>query len=297
MRDEGDDTRYSVSSNNSMRSASSHPSVRSRQSESPSSCSLTQTSNSLTAMVEKVQTEHKSLQTIPKDLDTPRSVQPLFNYIIWRVHQETDPAAALDSFIFLSDNSAVRKHAQRFGIRSKTLSEIRYVIARESQDDRNRQYVQQKGKSQITSSRSNSSFRSGKDLALEVSSNGQENIHNVKPLDVVGDHCASDEDEILLKRAPKAPAALISSPKVQSRVIDPNQFQRHTTRGPPSQARGSGRGQARPTTPRGRGGPSNRGRGSNTSIQPSEPIDPDSFSRPSSGRGATRGGRGLWIPT
>jgi hypothetical protein len=64
----------------------------------------------------------------------PSHLRPLFNYILWRIHQELDPVAALESFIFLTDDPIKTKLAQRFGIRTKSLADIRYVVAREERE-------------------------------------------------------------------------------------------------------------------------------------------------------------------
>ncbi|KAF2148801.1 hypothetical protein K461DRAFT_53077 [Myriangium duriaei CBS 260.36] len=284
----------SFSSNDSIKSASSNHSNQSMRSASPLS---PPTSPPQKAAAPSLRSGNdpdgrRRSQRNAAGSQTPRSIQPLLNYILWRVHQETDPAAALDSFIFLSDHPAMRKHAQRFGIRSKTLSEIRYVIARESQDDRNRQYAQQKSIAHTANKKSTSTLGSGRNSIVDGMVGDQEQTSH--PVD----QYASDEDEILLRRAPKAPAALINSPKGQNRIIDPNQFQRSPARGAPTQLRGSSRGNLRSGGGRGRGGLGNRGRGhAQQQQQTSEPIDPDSFVRPTSSRGAARGGRALWSPS
>lgn len=242
----------------------------------------------------------KSTSVAGAGSDIPHNVQPLFNYIIWRVHQESDPASALDSFIFLSDNPAMRKYAQRFGIRMKTLSEIRYVIARETQDVRNRQAVQQKG---IGSNGSSELVRPGSSRGnASVIQFPAESATATEPQNE-GPHVVEDEDdEILLKRAPKGPAASMEVYTPQKKVAASSQ--------PPSSPRGSAsagsRVVSRDAAPRGpnnraRGGGSGRGRGRGLAelqaLSSPGPIDPNSFARPAPVRGRARGGRGLWMPT
>ncbi|PSK50398.1 hypothetical protein B9Z65_342 [Elsinoe australis] len=293
LENSSEDIGQSFSSNESFISESTAPSHRSLRSASP----LSPPTSPPKKRIEPAAPEISDSTSAPgsDSSETPASVRPLINYILWRVHEESNPAEALDSFVFLSDNQAMRKYAHRFGIRSKTLSEIRYVIARESQDARNRQAVQQKEASAIAGNQGHARDRSG-DLSK---SNGRpvsrQNAQAIgKPEIKVGS--VSDEDEILLKRAPKGPAALTKSPPQTRRNVESEQPPRTPRAGLTGPALGTPRNAARVAS-RGRGAMTPRGRGKAVPAQPSGPIDPDSFARPSPSRGGARGGRGLWMPT
>lgn len=235
----------------------------------------------------------------------PQPLQPLFNYILWRVHQEVDPVAALESFIFLCNDPRKVSFAKGFDIKMKRLEQLREAVGREDRDHKNRQNL----------------------LIRET--------QNLIPAGREPD--LSQDDEVVFKPAiPKAPAAMLQK---QSNLIDPNTF----GRGPQPKAsvpikdlpngapksprvaqvalqRGSPRGaHSLPFAPRTnmRGGPrgnfrgSVRGRGNfgpaaqstNTLVTdnaaPDGQIDPDSFSRPDprAGISGSRGGRKLWVPT
>lgn len=234
----------------------------------------------------------------------PQPLQPLFNYILWRVHQEKDPVAALESFIFLCNDPRKVNYAKGFDIRTKRLEQLREAVGREDRDYKNRQAM----------------------LARENQNVNQTVTDDAEKKD--------DDSEVELKPSPpKAPAAMLN--KQQSNIIDPNAF----GRGPPpkgagvvdipngapksprvnnhsNQQRGSPRaGHALPFAPRGsargnaRGnfrGISRGGRGgfvnSQVSVNAAAPagqIDPNSFTRPDPRGGFTgaRGNRKLWVPT
>lgn len=236
----------------------------------------------------------------------PQPLQPLFNYILWRVHQEVDPVAALESFIFLCNDPRKVTFAKGFDIKIKRLEQLREAVGREDRDHKNRQ---------------NLLIRETQNLAPAAREPGHEH---------------SADDEIVFRPViPKAPAAMLQK---HSNVIDPNTFGRGP---PPKQAvpmkdltngapkspraaqsapqRGSSRGpHALPFAPRAsmRGGPrgnfrgSGRGRGNFGSAQINHAfatnnavadgqIDPDSFTRPDPrvGISGSRGARKLWVPT
>ncbi|CZT17016.1 uncharacterized protein RCC_02848 [Ramularia collo-cygni] len=235
----------------------------------------------------------------------PQPLQPLFNYILWRVHQEMDPVAALESFIFLCNDPRKVNFAKGFDIKVKRLEQLREAVGREDRDHKNRQNL----------------------LIRET--------QNLAPKTGELAHDQSQDEEVVFKPAvPRAPAAMLQK---HSNLIDPNTF----GRGPQPKAsvpikdlpngapkspraahaapqRGSPRGvHALPFAPRAnmRGGPrgnfrgSVRGRGNfgsthtstfvTENVTPDGQIDPDSFSRPDprSSIGGSRGGRKLWVPT
>ncbi|EME50169.1 hypothetical protein DOTSEDRAFT_68887 [Dothistroma septosporum NZE10] len=237
----------------------------------------------------------------------PQTLQPLFNYILWRIHQENDPVAALESFIFLCNDERKVSFAKGFDIKSKRLEQLREAISREDRDSKNRQALLN---------------RENERLGTPT---GQASTEN-----------KGDAEAVAQATPPKAPAAMLQ--KHQTNVIDPNAFDRgvsmkpatavqqpamppksphltHSHRGPSRGAhalpfaprgnmRGNMRGNFRCST-RGRGnfGPGRGGFADNSNAlelaQQEGQIDPDSFSRPDA-RGGMNGGRGvrkLWVPT
>ena len=248
----------------------------------------------------------------PSDSGVPPQLRSLFNYILWRVQQEIDPAAALESFIFLCDDPAKGKLAQRFGIKVKSLADIRYVVAREEREYRNRQVVQRKEnqKANPTNGNGNGNGGGGGSGGGSKPSVKSDSASTSAPApEAVDERESSDEDEIVFKRPPKAPAAMIAaqekqSPRLSTKVLDPNQFSRSS----------GGRGNGRGGTPRGaaahkgsvrghatmpvRDSPARGGVLNLASSGSTGPIDPDSFSRPSANGGRGRGGsRRLFVPT
>jgi len=238
----------------------------------------------------------------------PSHLRPLFNYILWRIHQELDPVAALESFIFLTDDPTKTKLAQRFGIRTKSLADIRYVVAREEREFKNRQLVQRKEiESNAVLARPDTRVAAATTAA--ATTDDEDKVRpELLPVDERPAPVSEDEeDEVLLKRPPKAPAAMLAqhkSPKPANKVMDSNQF----SRGGQTPARGNARGGAfRGNAPRGRGtplAPTNAGRGATPAkldLTPttngSGPIDPNSFTRPAANTNKFRGGRRLWVPT
>ena len=222
----------------------------------------------------------------------PPRLQPLFNYILWRIHQEVDPVAALETFIFLCNDQSKVNYAKGFEIRTKRLEQLRDAIGREDRDFRNRQMVLQKE---------------------------NQSTPIVQPN-------ATDTSENVKKSPPTAPAAMMAQQQIAPNVIDPDvfgrppvariqplqpPFQPHSPRLPhvsPQVPRGSHnfipRGNIRGNFrgPRGRGNFGSPGRGGfmpNGRVDgpPTGPqIDPNSFARPRGSGYTGRGGRKLWVP-
>jgi hypothetical protein len=225
----------------------------------------------------------------------PNHLHPLFNHILWRIHKESNPDAALESFILLTNDPAKQMIAQKFGIRAKRLEQLREAVAREDREYKNH-LAMFKMESEVRTTKENQAT-SPKPAERPKSSHS-----NISKPAVDSD----DEKEMLLKRAPRGPA----NPNNSQRVLDPNDFGRTNQHRSPRGNRG-GFG-----SPRGRGGPP-RGRGAFAprgayvppgppfrpppapapSHDPNQPIDPDSFARPSIRGSPMRGNRRtLWEP-
>ncbi|KAF1350136.1 hypothetical protein BDV97DRAFT_377261 [Delphinella strobiligena] len=234
------------------------------------------------------------------DSGVPPHFRSLFNYILWRVQQEIDPAAALESFIFLCDDPQKAKLAQRFGIRVKSLADIRFVVAREEREFRNRQLVQRKENEKAAAAAAAAAAPAPSGSG-RPSTRASPIVAAASTTPALEKKDSSDDDgEIVFKRPPKAPAAMIAaqqSPRPNHKVMDPNHFSRSP--GGRGNARGGGarggRGTARAVANTG------AGRGeivSNITNSSNGPIDPNSFSRPPPNGGRFRGGaRKLFIPT
>ncbi|CAK4031598.1 Hypothetical predicted protein [Lecanosticta acicola] len=257
----------------------------------------------------------------------PTRLQPLFNYILWRIHQETDPVAALESFIFLCNDPGKVHCAKGFDIKTKRLEQLREAVGREDRDYKNRMALLD---------RENQNIDSAPRDQLEAQEQTKEDVDDDE--DEVEDGDEDGDEEKVVFTPPRAPAAMLH--KQQTNVIDPNAFSRrpqpvtapkgdHAGIGPKSPrlhqappSRGSPRGtHAIPFAPRGalkgnangrgagRGGPRGRGNfasprggiphGAADQAGPTSQIDPDSFARPNprSGASGSRGARKLWVPT
>jgi hypothetical protein len=191
----------------------------------------------------------------------PIALRPFFNYILWRIHQEENATAALETFILVTNDPLKQQIAQRFGIRVKKLEQLREVIAREERDVKNREQMLKK------------------ETAIAT---------------LIQEPEGDDEDEIVLKRAPpKGPQAMNGRP-----VWDPNAFGRASHAQLRGGRGGVFRGRGGPVrgnfSPRAMTTPSPR----QAPIDLSSPIDPDVFGRPPPANRVARGGRRrLWEPT
>lgn len=238
--------------------------------------------------------------------DVPVSLRPLLDYILWRIHQENDPTAALNTFLFLTDDPIKQQCAQRFGIRTKTLSELRNVIAKEGPDVRGRENLSRKESIKTYQAFTRPSPVNTTPIApapqvlpLPKTEQPIQVSDSVSTTGVPDD----EEDEVLLHRTPTSRPQASQAPQARGNVIDPNQFTRNfsnssrgtrNARGSPGIQRGPSRGLSSP-----RGGHSTRGRVKPNigATQDHTPIDPDSFSRSGSEkRGSLRGTRRLWNP-
>lgn len=204
----------------------------------------------------------------------------LFQYILWRIHQESNTNAAMESFVLLTNDPSKQALAQRFGIRVKRLEQLRDAVGREERDYKNRLALFQK--------------ETGADITPLPKNSPAKNA-STKPAPAVPSQEANadeDEDVVLFRRAPRGPQAANNQ-----RVFDPNDF----ARVPPAANGRGGRGGAPPRGPRGgRYVPPSAGRGAprDEPVNLDKPIDPDSFARPRPAARTFRGGRrALWEPT
>ncbi|CAI6337779.1 unnamed protein product [Periconia digitata] len=231
----------------------------------------------------------------------PPHLRPFFNHIMWRINKESNPGAALESFILLTNDPSKQMIAQKFGIRAKRLEQLRDAVAREDREYKNHLAVD---KIESEARRNNLNVEpKGPERPKSSHSNVSKSVSAVDSDD--------DDDEVILKRAPRGPAQQNNN----QRVFDPNDFgrtnQQASPRGnrgayPPSRGRGSPRGGPSPRGGRGafspRGayvppGPSFRPTPTNARHDPNRPIDPDSFARPPARGSAVRGARrSLWEP-
>lgn len=238
-------------------------------------------------------------QSSSSSATVPARVQPLFNYILWRIHQEENPVAALESFIFLCNDQSKVNYAKGFEIKTKRLEQLRDAIGREDRDFKNRQMVLQREDQQ-----------DGPGAQQHRHDSHSINVERTSP--------------------PTAPAAMLADIEPAQNVIDPDAFGRGDAalrpqsvdpRPPPRSPRphnasmqGGRGGQNLPFAPRGtprgnfRGGPRGRGNFGGPGrgglppqnrvdgAVPQGQIDPNSFVRPRGGY-TGRGGRKLWVPT
>ncbi|KAL6712572.1 hypothetical protein ACN47E_000449 [Coniothyrium glycines] len=234
----------------------------------------------------------KSSQSI-----VPVYLQPLFNHTLWRINKESNPDAALESFLLLTNDPMKQAIAQKFGIRARRLEQLRDAVAREDREYKNHLTMHR-----IEVDATTTQQIPATDVPKVNERPKSSPAHEVKPLET-----SDDEDVVLFQRAPRGPAAITKNP----RVFDPNDFGRTN---PPQSSRG---GRGGHTPPRGRGGPPFRGRGNFAPRggayvppgptfrtppaprhDPTQPIDPESFARPTPKPSPVRGGgrRKLWEP-
>lgn len=217
-------------------------------------------------------------------------LQPLFNYILWRIHQELNPAAALETFIFLCNDPSKTNAAKGFDIRSKRLEQLRDVVGREDREYRNRLSVLNKeGQQQAATTPA-------------VKTTKEPKSPPTAPAAMLGQQNAvMDPDAFSRSVQPVAKAGSAAPSSPRGNYVQPG---RGATRG---NFRGSprGRGALPNGTAPGRGGfgsPSTR-RGGASAAQMDGQIDPNSFERPRGGNIARGGGAGagagrkLWVPT
>ncbi|KAF2258390.1 hypothetical protein CC78DRAFT_125448 [Lojkania enalia] len=233
----------------------------------------------------------------------PPYLRPLFNHTLWRIHNDSksNPAAALESFILLTNDPTKQQLAQKFGIRAKRLDQLRDAVGREDREYKNRLTVYKMetegAKPRVVAPKA---FPEQPAIDRPKSSHSKEEEKE--------DEIGSDEDVVLLKRAPRGPQAQTAN---NQRVLDPNDFGRANQHYGGRGGRGGiGGPRGRGGTPRGRGGFVPRGAYTPPTQQfrpppapttsrtdPNQPIDPDSFARPMPRASNVRGTRRkLWEP-
>jgi hypothetical protein len=219
----------------------------------------------------------------------PLKLQPLFNYILWRIHQEIDPVAALETFIFLCNDQSKVNYAKGFEIRTKRLEQLREAVGREDRDFRNRQMVQQRDAQNAP----DEIIKKSPPTAPAAMVAQQQAAANVIDPDAFGRPPLAHHQSVALpvqqpEFYPRSPRGAHASPQA-SRGAQPF---------PP---RGNPRGHFRGGRGRGFNGPGRGGYTPNARVEvalPSGQIDPNSFARPrGSGHTGRGGGRKLWVPT
>lgn len=226
----------------------------------------------------------------------PDYLKPLFNHVLWRINKESNPDAALASYILLTNDPTKQMIASKFGIRAKRLEQLRDTVAREDREFKNHLTLH---RIESESSMANKSVP----VTPKVSERPKSSHSNKEKPEEGSD----DEDVVLFHRAPRGPAATTNN----QRVWDPNDFGRTK-----QQQTQSPRGRGGHVAARGRGMASPRGRGAfvprgayvppGPAIRapppprhdPNAPIDPNSFARPGPRASPARGGSGrkLWEP-
>ncbi|KAL5117687.1 hypothetical protein ACEQ8H_004435 [Pleosporales sp. CAS-2024a] len=226
----------------------------------------------------------------------PVSLHPLFSHVLWRIHMDDNPDAALDSFILLTNDPTKLAIAQKFGIRAKRLEQLRDAVAREDREYRNHLAMHQlETQAPATPTPTTTPKAAERPKSSYVS--------QIKPLE------DSDDEAAVGFKAPKGPAAAAATNS--HRVFDPNDFARTTQHHSPRGGRGghgATRGRGAPPPFRGRGNFAPRGAyiapgpafraPSAPHHDPNQPLDPNSFTRPALRANPVRGGQGrkLWEP-
>lgn len=256
---------------------------------------------------EKVSKTSLPKTVVPKNA-IPTSLRPLFSHILWLIHRETSPGAALESFILVTNDHIKQIIAQKFGIRVKRLEQLRDAISREEREYRNHLFLNKIESVQDSVQRK---LRTTTDEAHAGANEAEPSV----PTPTSNELDSDDEGEVLLKRPPRGPLAETANAQC---VLDPNDFGRTNQLNQPRGGRG-GRGRGGSAGfPRGRGVPA-RGRGGfvprGAYVPPSLPfrpppapaprpthdanglLNPDSYERPAPRVGALRGNRRkLWEP-
>ncbi|KAJ4357298.1 uncharacterized protein N0V89_001873 [Didymosphaeria variabile] len=260
-----------------------------------------QVNNEVTPVVDSPTRTARNSTELPRGQKSPKngfphSLRPLFNHILWRIHQESNPDAALDNFILLTNDPAKQTIAQKFGIRAKRLEQLRDAVMREDREFKNHLTVYKKETEEHA-------MKKESELEPKSVQRPKSSHSTVSKPGIDSD----EEDCVLIKNAPRGPANGTAS----QRVFDPNDFGRTTQQHSPRGGRGN-------LAPRGRGGAIRGGRGAFAGRgrggayvppapvfqsqpaprhDPNRPIDPDSFTRPVTRGIPVRGGRRtLWEP-
>ncbi len=223
----------------------------------------------------------------------PTYLKPLFNHVLWRINKESNPDAALASYILLTNDSTKQMIAQKFGIRAKRLEQLRDTVAREDREYKNHLTLHKIEAGSNTAKENRPTTPKAVERPKSSHSNQDKQEEN-----------SDEEDVVLFQRAPRGPAAITNG----QRVWDPNEFGRTKQQQSPRGGRGAH------VATRSRGMPRARGafvpRGAYVAPgppartppaarhDPNAPIDPNSFARPVPRASPARGGNGrkLWEP-
>ena len=289
-------------------SPASHQSVRSSISQFSPPTSPTKAASSPAKQPGDINRTNESSTSTSSSV--PGKLQPLMNYILWRIHQELDPAAALESFIFLCNDPNKVHWAKGFDIRCKRLEQLRETVGREHRDFQNRQNMQSRENQQQSTPAVNVAPKAQPEDDDEVVykplfPRGPATGNQLPPPKVIDPNAFGRTPQSIV--APVEARAPGSTPSQQSPRL--NTVQTYQVRSGPSipfaprvNPRGAFRGgpRGRGNSPLGRGGFAPVTRPVNgvqqIAVQPNGQIDPDSFTRPRGSGYTGRGGRKLWVP-
>lgn len=256
------------------------------------------------------------LSTPPNGSIVPAAVKPLLNATLWRIHNTADTSDTMTNCILVTNNDKTLKLAQKFGIPTKNVHQLRAAIIYEEKDSINRSKYLEKNKP----SHAHSSSAPKATLNYEADSDDEELVF--KPRASRGNRAAvrgNGSAHVAPKENHRPSTATSATPtkavEVPSEPIDPDSFDRGSaytrSRPAPSTARGfggRGRGSAFANarfTPSPSPSPQTAGpsRGSFSPIPPrggfqtTPPRGPAAFNRGRGGlRHPTRGGGRLFVP-
>lgn len=233
---------------------------------------------------EKPTIEGTGASAISQNSSVPVRLQPLLNYILWRIHQELDPVAALETFIFLCNDPAKSQAAKGFEVRFKRLEQLREAIGREDREFKNKVSLFNKENAVETPMANVTTTTKSPPVAPAAMIGPQTNV--IDP-DAFGRSI----------QPPKPVNGTAQSPRNAFASLARADMNRGNFRGNNTRGRGGFNGAKAPaaanTSPGFGAGSRRRGP---AATQMDSQIDPNSFERPRGGF-AGRGGRKLWVPT
>ena len=293
--------------------------TKSQSGSRPSSAS----SSNLTNGPETVQpaTNGKSSKTRVNGLIQPNpELKSLLNFVVWRTHHDDPTLETSAAYILLTDDPIVQKQASKFGVRSKLLSQLANILARDNSKYGNSVQNTEKSIDAPALTRFDSKLKADEpesdDEEEKIVFDPKQRRKHTPPAQqsskVIDPDHFGRRPKSSHKMSPPAPAHVTPEPVRAPVDVAPIQTSPPSSRGRrhgPRQNGFNGRGfqnnfQRPPwfQGPRG-GGKSSRGRGPNPATwgqrrQVNRPIDPDSYDRPAPmARRGRANPRKLWEPT